>query len=143
MTKPVLLSIKPAYVDRILEGTKTVELRRWRPSWKAGTVIVIYASAPRKAVQALAEMSALIELSPSAMWREHHNRLGITRESFERYFGGRPSAYGIALDRVHGVPAQVLRSRPPQKFEYLSETHPAHDELLRLVHEYTLAKGSR
>ena len=42
----VLMSIRPQYAEAILSGEKTVELRRRRPSFSAGTTVLIYSSAP-------------------------------------------------------------------------------------------------
>ncbi len=50
----LFLSIHPRYVEAILDGRKTVELRKRMPRAEIGTQLVIYASMPKCAVVASA-----------------------------------------------------------------------------------------
>jgi predicted transcriptional regulator len=49
-----LISIRPGYANAILDGTKTIELRRRVPELVSGTRLWIYATRPTAAVVGVA-----------------------------------------------------------------------------------------
>ena len=55
LKRNVLISVRPLYAKEIVEGRKTVELRRKFPGTEAaGGTVVIYSSSPVRAVVAVA-----------------------------------------------------------------------------------------
>lgn len=123
----VLISVRPQYVDKILDGSKTVELRRKFPMVETGTSLVIYSSTPTKAALATALIGAVHVGSPSRICERFRTAAGITRQEFREYFKGSPTAYAIELTNIRHLDEPLalaeLRDRyniePPQSWRYV------------------------
>jgi predicted transcriptional regulator len=61
------LSLRPAFAERFLRGTKTVELRRTRPRVSLGDHALLYAAAPVNALVATAVARPAVALG--SRWR--------------------------------------------------------------------------
>ena len=64
----VLLSIKPEYAEKILNGEKKYEFRKVLPKNKSITKVIIYATMPIGKVIGEFEIAELISDSPSRLW---------------------------------------------------------------------------
>jgi predicted transcriptional regulator len=124
--RAVLLSIKPKYVDLILEGTKRIELRRSWPSNDIGAM-VLYSSAPVQKLVGVAFIDRIEERDLESLWRlADANGGGVTRDELEEYVRGKKRAFGVMIDRVRSAETQVDPNElfpeftPPQSFSYLS-----------------------
>lgn len=129
MTRALLLSIKPRYVERILAGTKTVELRRVRPRVERGEPVLIYSSSPRMALVATATVGDVTTAAPSTIWRRLREQVGTTRGEFDAYFAGAARATAMGLEGVTPLAEEVelaelrrrwLGFRPPQSYCFLA-----------------------
>src|SRR5690606_6349753 len=127
MNKLILISIKEKYVNQILSGKKTIELRKAEPKASQGDTIIIYTTQPKKAVTAVAIIDEILVYTPEKMWELHHNHLGIDKESFDKYYNGYAKAVGIKFKEVFPLDAEILLSAiklihpnfsPPQTFKY-------------------------
>ena len=79
-TRPaLLLSIRPEFAYAILDGSKTVELRRIAPKLDAGSLIVIYATAPVMALVRAVLGEILVDRT-DRLWRKIGKRAGVDRE---------------------------------------------------------------
>lgn len=125
--RDVVFSIKPHYSESILNGIKTVELRRRFPAKiSSGTLAYIYTTTPVRALTGLAEIEDVIERSPSQIWKEFSGQACISRSQFRSYFAGVPSAFAIKLRDARRLRRPIelaeLRERfsfePPQSFLY-------------------------
>lgn len=125
--RDVVFSIKPQYSESILDGVKTVELRRRFPRKIAsGTLAFIYTTTPIRALTGLAEIEDVIERSPNQIWKEFSGQACISRTQFRSYFSGVPSAFAIKLRDARRLRRPIelaeLRERfsfePPQSFLY-------------------------
>jgi len=125
--RDVVLSIKPVYSEKILEGSKTVELRRRFPvSAPNGALAYIYSTSPVKAMVGTAAIRDVLKLPIERIWAEFESTASIEREKFDKYFEGLD--YGIALvfEDVKAfsrpLPLSELREKfgfePPQSFLY-------------------------
>lgn len=124
--RALLISIRPRFARAILDGAKTVELRRTRPALNSGASVLLYASTPIKAVVGYADIIEVIEAHPSLFWSEHRDATAISGLDFDRYFEGSDIAVGLRLHRVVKAPSPIpLRSlrrlgiEPPQSWRYL------------------------
>lgn len=125
----IFLSVKPKYAHEILSGRKTVELRRTRPRQIGnGGLVVLYASAPVKAVVGTANVERIVNAAPDALWPMVQNQAGISREEFDEYFSGVDEATGIFIRSPEFTArpyhlAEIRRDypsfHPPQAFRYL------------------------
>lgn len=129
----VLMSIRPPYAEAILSGEKTVELRRRRPSFAAGTTVLIYSSAPQQRVQGMFEAGGVISADPGALWRLVGDRAGVSREVFDAYFAGCALAHAIEVLNPRRLPPSRLRLRPPQSYLFLRRADRQHQRLLSLT----------
>jgi predicted transcriptional regulator len=130
----MLLSIRPHFVERILDGAKTVELRRQRPAVLPGELAFIYASRPVHALVGAFIISELMEASPSALWPMIRSRCGVTRREYAEYFSGSKKAVALGIESTWLAPEPVsleeLRQRwpgftAPQSYRYLTGTELA------------------
>lgn len=131
----LLISVKPRYAEGILDGTKTVELRRTRPSLPDGSLVLLYSSTPTRAVVGWAQLLRVQEGSPQDIWQAIGDAAAIDHATFDAYFDGARAAYALELAEVveatQPVPLSVIRAigvQPPQSWRYLPP-HVSHQIL--------------
>ncbi|MBI3229507.1 MAG: ASCH domain-containing protein [Burkholderiales bacterium] len=122
-----MLSIKPKYANLIIEGTKTVELRRAIPSKQVGT-IAIYSSSPVQMIVAVADVRETVEASRTRLWSiAKNNGGGLTRRELFAYFAGKKTGFALMLENVRTFGKPVLPTKifkpfsAPQSFRYLTQ----------------------
>ena len=95
----VLISIKPEYVDKILNGTKKYEYRKMLAK-KDVSSLIIYSTWPVMKIVGEVEVVGTIEMSPSSLWEKTKKEAGISRKKYREYFQGRKKAYAYVLGIV-------------------------------------------
>lgn len=127
--RDILISLAPAYTQAILDGRKTVELRRRRLRVGNGTRIWIYSKTPTARIEATACVQQIHEGDPEGLWSEFGDATGISRAEFDHYFSGCSRGCAVVLDSICAlVPAldlstmksEVAGFHPPQFFKRLS-----------------------
>lgn len=125
--RDVVLSIKPNYSKSILDGRKTVELRRRFPlSIPNGILAYIYSTSPVKAMVGTAAIRDVLKLPIEQLWAEFEATASIERNQFDAYFEGLEQGFALVLDDAktfsRPVPLSELREKfgfePPQSFLY-------------------------
>jgi predicted transcriptional regulator len=123
----LLMSIKPRFANAILDGEKTVELRRKAPTQTPPTV-VIYGSGSERRILGTAQLDGVHTAPPDEIWSRFGERAGVTRADFDLYFVGCELASALELSDPNRVRAEIdldgLREmgiRPPQSWRYLSD----------------------
>lgn len=129
----VLMSIRPAYAEAILAGRKTVELRRKRPSFGAGTQVLVYASAPSQRVRGRFKVGGVLAAEPEDLWGLVRDRAGVSKSVFDEYFDGCDHAYAIEVEDAEHVEPAFLELRPPQSYLFLRREDRRHRSLLALT----------
>lgn len=126
MPRSLLISIRPTFVEQILTGTKTVELRRKKPQLRPGAAVYIYATAPVKAVVAKAQLAGIVSLPPARLWEEVGACGGIGAEEFFHYFAGCRTGHGLVLSCAEKLAEPVTMAElrecwiaVPQSWRYL------------------------
>jgi predicted transcriptional regulator len=127
--KDFLVSVRPQYAAKILDGEKTVELRRRFPdSGSVGATVFIYSSSPIRAIVGRAKIKDVQKLSVSEIWKAHSDAACISRKDFYRYFSGVKFGFAIMLAAVKPmtrVTASDLESQfgivPPQSYRYVAK----------------------
>lgn len=124
--RALFISVKPQYADAILEGRKTVELRRTRPNLPDGSLVILYSSTPTRAVVGWAQLIGVREGTPLEIWDEYGHAAAIDEPDYDIYFDGAEQAFALELDDVvtatQQVPLSVIRSigiQPPQSWRYV------------------------
>ncbi|ACY13551.1 ASCH domain-containing protein [Haliangium ochraceum] len=121
----VLLSIKPEYAEKILNGTKRFEYRRVVPRNDAARTVVIYATMPVGKVVGEFESAGVLRDAPNVLWKRTKDASGITRAFFDDYFSGRSEAMAIVIRKPkrYQKPLNLEdvsgSAKPPQSFQYL------------------------
>lgn len=93
----ILLSIKPKYVRRILNGTKRFEYRKKIFKNRNVNTIVIYATKPVGKVVGEFYINNIIEDSPKTIWNLTSRYSGISRKSFDNYFSNTQEGFAIEI----------------------------------------------
>lgn len=128
-SKDILFSVRPVHAEKILMGTKTVEVRRrFSHCLPPGIRAFIYSTSPIQALIGAAEIRTVQRLSLKDMWERHGQAVCLGKEEFEAYFSGCKHGYAIFLERAkpleRPLPLSELRERfgfePPQSYLYAS-----------------------
>lgn len=96
----VLLSIKPEYAEKILNGEKRFEFRKALFKNRDVKTVVIYATMPVGKVVGEFEFDGIVSGTPKAVWLETEDYSGISQDFFEEYFEGREMAHAIKVGNV-------------------------------------------
>lgn len=140
--RDVVLSIRPQYSEKILAGSKTVELRRRFPtSAPSGTIAYIYSTSPVRAMVGVAEIKDVLRMPVHELWTEFEDTAFIERGDFDKYFEGVDFGYALLFDDVktfsRSIPLAELREQfgfePPQSYLYAKR-----DLRKALKHEYAI-----
>jgi len=125
--RDVVLSIKPVHSEKILNGSKTVELRRRFPmSAPNGALAHIYSTSPVKAMVGTAVIRDVRRLPVEQIWAEFESTVSLARDQFDRYLEGLDHGFALVFEDVRAfvrhLPLSELRKKfgfePPQSFLY-------------------------
>ena len=126
----LFLSIHPRFVDGILSGNKTIELRRQRPRSDSGDWIAVYSTTPERQLRGIVQIKEVRVETVEGLWREARNHANVTREEYNAYFLNARRAIGLVLEKPIAFPTPVSladlrkvwpRFQPPQGFRYLND----------------------
>ena len=95
----VLLSIKPEFAEKILNGTKRYEFRKQNFSKNVETV-VIYATKPVGKIVGEFKLKAVLEGTPEQIWQQTEKFSGIHKSFFDAYYRNRKKAYALQTEDV-------------------------------------------
>ena len=126
--KYLFIAVIPEYANKLISGKKDIELRKMKPNVQPGDYVIIYASAPVKAVLGFGKVKTIIECNPKSLWERYSNRLGITKQSYFSYYDGYYKAIGIEFDMIKSVTPIKLEDlrkvdpnfQPPQIYRYVT-----------------------
>jgi predicted transcriptional regulator/ribosomal protein S18 acetylase RimI-like enzyme len=128
----LVISIKPQYAVAILEGRKTIEVRRSFSEKWSGSKALLYSSSPQCEFVGEFQIADVLPRSPSSIWLEFGGQIGCDRETFYAYCGGLPRVFAIKIGAVTPFRSPVSRSkiegilgspiRPPQSYLQLGGT---------------------
>lgn len=107
----LLLSMSPYFAFQVLEGKKTVELRRrFSKKWKRSR-IAIYATSPIQAIIGEATVKEVFESSPEIIWSKYLNQIGCSKREFDNYVSGCSNLFAVQLSDVSSYPQPANRER--------------------------------
>lgn len=122
----ILLSIKPEYAERILDGSKRYEFRKRIHRDSRVNTVVIYATMPVGKVIGEFSIKDVHEHPPKKLWSLTKNHSGISESFFEEYFKDRDVGYAIEVRSVrkYKSPKHIQEFLPsgiaPQSYAYIS-----------------------
>jgi predicted transcriptional regulator len=124
----VLLSIKPEYVQEIINGNKKFEYRK-RIFKKDVESVVIYSTMPVGKIVGEFTIDEIINGSPKKLWNQTCFYSGISKDAYMDYFSGREDAFAIKIKEFIQYdepinPKEIDNSFiAPQSYKYIeSET---------------------
>jgi len=121
----LIISIKPKYMSEILEGRKTVELRKASTQILAGSRMVLYSTSPTQAIVGEATVEFRDKLELEDLWRIHGDSARISHGEFMAYYEGCVEGVALGLSDVmmyeYPLALSALRKRdvdfrPPQSY---------------------------
>lgn len=130
MERALFISVKPEFVEKIFNGSKTIELRKSAPNVKKDDIVIIYSTSPVMAVIGTCRVKEIITSKPLKLWNEYSNKFGIDKKRYFEYFEGKEVAVGIVLKDVTKIKKEIslskLRSKfsnfhPPQTYRYFDD----------------------
>lgn len=99
-----VISLKPIYAQRIIEGSKSIELRRRNLGITYGDVILIYETAPASMICGAFIAGKTLRLSPQGMWDKYRESLGIDRELYDAYLDQSGEVFGTEVIKAFSLP---------------------------------------
>ena len=125
---PILMSIKPRFSRLIFSGEKKYELRKTPIKNKSDNMVIVYESAPTKAIVGSFTINGVVRKSPNELWRDLKQDIGISKIEFFTYFQQNQWGYAIEVGNPklfkRRISLNELREHqnswnPPQNFQYL------------------------
>jgi predicted transcriptional regulator len=105
--KILMLSIRPHYAKKIFERSKTVELRRVCPKIEGNDIVILYVTAPVKALVGAFKVDRIIRKAPKDLWEVVSDGAAVTREEYDEYYAGKTLAVAIFFTEVWKLPKPV------------------------------------
>lgn len=121
----VILSIKPEYANKILDGTKRFEFRKTSFSVNQVKIVLIYATKPVGKVIGEFTVECIHIDKPSKIWQKTRTQAGINKSFFDKYYRDCDIAVAIEVNKVqrYETPMELDDFGPgitaPQSFRYL------------------------
>ncbi len=121
----VLMSVRSPHVERLLAGTKTVELRRRPINVEPGTIVLLYAAGQRKELVGSIVAGPVERDTPRALWRRHRHVSGLTRAEFDNYFDGSEVGYALAASNARSLPKPIPLPELRRRWQHFTtpQTH--------------------
>lgn len=126
---PAVLSVRPPFAAMLLDGRKTVELRRRGGLDLAGRLAVVYETAPVSAAVGRVRFGCAFQALPARVWEDLRARggrlVGMSRAEYDAWCEGllRVTALDVlAAERLPAVPLPALREagfRAPRSWRVL------------------------
>ncbi|MES2676904.1 MAG: ASCH domain-containing protein [Pseudomonadota bacterium] len=129
-SRNLIISIKPEYAFKAVDGIKTIELRKKFPiDGIKNNLVIIYASSPVQQIIGYATIREVYKLPISSIWRKFNKQSCVTKEFFNSYFKGLDEGFAISLtDPVKlckPIDIRILEKKcdffPPQSYLYASK----------------------
>ncbi len=138
----ILISLSQPYVDHLLSGRKTVELRRRAVNVLPGTRVWIYAKAPQANFPAVGVVKRIVTAPPAQLWKQFRKDSAVALSDFKEYFVGVNTGCAIVFESVQMLEPMVALTeirrqarcfQPPQFFKRLSTDSPELKVLLTRI----------
>ena len=120
--KNILLSIKPKYVEKILNWTKKYELRKRVPKDDIDT-IYIYETVPSKKIVAKFKVEKILDDNKEKIWDAIWEFLWISKEDFMKYFFWKENACAYKIWDIEKLDVdpykEIENFSPPQGYKFV------------------------
>lgn len=122
----VILSIKPIYAEKILNGEKTFELRKSIFKKTNINKVIIYASSPISKIIGEFEIESILHDEINELWKKTKKDNGVEKDFFNEYFENREKGYAIKIKNTKRYKVfyniyDKYGIKAPQSFSYLED----------------------
>ena len=124
----IMLSIKPKYIQKILTGEKTVEIRSRKMNLPINTKIWLYSTSPEKSIVGRASVLDYKYENREEIWSNHFVETAIDLDEYSKYTKNNEKVSAIFLGNVQPlkekVSLEVVRTeiegfQPPQFYKII------------------------
>lgn len=120
----VILSIKPKYASKILEGKKTFELRKTIFKNNEINTVLIYASSPISKIIGEFQIDKIVHLEIDELWKVVKDKAEVDKDFFDEYFNRKNKGYAIGIRNVKKYKKNIdiieeFGIKAPQSFAYI------------------------
>ena len=130
-----LISIKPQYVEKIITGVKTAELRTRRLHLTPYSRLWIYSTSPASQIIGSVKVLEVVSDSVDSVWKLYGERIAISQQEFKEYLAQQANATVVLFDDLDLLdqPLSLAEARielgefsPPQFFKRVHESSELH-----------------
>ena len=123
----LVLSVQPEFAEAIVDGRKTIEVRRRRPDVQPGALGFVYSSSPVQAVIGSFRVDKILSGTPEELWLSAEHGGLISKEYFDNYFAEVAFGHALVVSGGQRLPVPIKLSdlrtiwpgcRPPRSFGY-------------------------
>lgn len=107
--KWLIMSIKPEFATKIIEGIKVIELRRQFSETHQGSRILIYSSSPQQALLGYAKLRRVQRLKIKDIKEEFVDGVGCDESQIDDYSSGVDSLWALTLSDVNPFDTPISR----------------------------------
>ena len=124
----VLMSIKDRYVQKILSGEKTAEIRRSFSPRKKVSRVYVYIPSPKKKIVGYFEIKEIRRMPIGELWQASGKESSLSQEEFFGYLSGKDNGTAIHFENFivlkkttsfRELKTQFSNFHPPQSFIYV------------------------
>jgi len=121
----IIISIKPAYADMILDGRKKYEFRKCSFAKRVDKVF-IYSTKPVKEITGYFTFDEVLRGKKSEIWDLCSEFGGMSECDFFEYFDGKSVAYAMKIEKVYRLEnpinpyCSIKEFKAPRSFVYLN-----------------------
>jgi predicted transcriptional regulator len=116
---PFVLSIRPTFMQRILSGEKTIELRRRFPTdITADCSVLLYSTSPIQSIVGIAHLKAVSQRPLGQLWREFGAAAAVTRTEFDTYYQHATHGFALHLRDVRRFSEPIHLTDLARRFEF-------------------------
>ena len=108
--RQVMISLKPAFGELVLSGSKTVELRNRIVRIDPGTIMWLYVTSPESSIVGHASVKSVVHDAPDVIWSRFHTGMCLERTFFKTYVGDRVQVSAIVLSKVKKLDGPITIS---------------------------------
>lgn len=126
----LLMSVKSGFAERIITGSKSIEIRKHFSEKWVGHDAILYATRPVGSIVGRTTIRSVTKGHPDHLWASFQSRIGCSRSQYDSYVGNACEISAIELDEVRPydmpVPLSQLarllcvRLLAPQSFSEVS-----------------------
>ena len=148
----LVLSVRPNFAEAIVNGHKTIDIRRQRPNVQPGTLGLVYSSSPVQAVIGLFRVDEICSRPTEELWALSQNRAYMSRQDFDSYFAGTDFGHAIVVSCGQRLPKPLKLSqlrdiwpgcRPPRSFGYLVAADPYSERIMSTFRDQSFSQRSQ